>query len=55
VVALLLEESEAFQKLRQKIDFLNRSGLKPAEIAKIVGRTGTHVNKELAGIRKARR
>ena len=55
IVALLLEQSDRFPQLKQKIDFLDRAGMRPAEIAKVVGKTGTHVNKELAGIRKARK
>jgi len=55
IIALLLEESEAFPKLRQRVDFLDRAGLKPSDIAKVLGRTGNYVSKELAGIRRARR
>jgi hypothetical protein len=55
IIALLFEQSDRFPQLKQKIDFLDRSGMRPADIAKVVGRTGTHVSKELAGIRKARK
>jgi hypothetical protein len=55
IIALLLEQSESFKTLKQKIDFLDRTGLKPVEISKVVGKTNTHVNKELAGIRKSRK
>ncbi len=55
IIALLLEQSDAFSKLRQKVDFLDRSGMKPTEIAKVLGKTAGYVNKELAGIRKARK
>lgn len=38
--------------LREQIKTLNNFGLQPKEIAEILGRTGTYVNKELVGIRK---
>lgn len=41
--------------LRQQVELLSDFGLKPNEIAKIVCRTGTYVNKELAGIRKLKK
>jgi hypothetical protein len=55
IISLLLHQSESFKTLRQKVDFLDQAGMKPTEIAKLVGRTNTYVNKELAGIRKARK
>ena len=55
MLALLLERSESHHTLRQKIDFLDRSGMKATEIGKILGKTANHVGKELTGIRKARK
>ena len=55
IIALLLRGSEEAPNLRQQIEILADLGLKPVEIADILGRTNTHVNKELSGIRKSRR
>ncbi len=38
--------------LKEKIAFLDRAGIGPTEIGKVLGRTTTHVSKELAGLRK---
>lgn len=56
IVALLLRgRDEETPKLRQQIEFLHDLGLKPVEIAEILGKTNTHINKELSGIRKSRK
>ncbi len=56
IVALLLRgRNEETPSLRSQIEFLHDLGLKPVEIAEILGRTNTHINKELSGIRKARK
>lgn len=56
IVALLLRrKDEQTLTLRQQIDILNDLGIKPAEIAEILGRTNTYINKELSGIRKNRK
>jgi hypothetical protein len=56
IVALLLRGRNAeTPKLREQIETLHDLGLKPVEIAEILGRTNTHINKELSGIRKARK
>lgn len=58
IVALLLrrEEEEATPSLRQQIETLFDLGIKkPSEIAEILGKSGTHINKELSGIRKSRK
>jgi len=41
--------------LREKIRILNDLGLKPSEIADILGRTNKYINKELSESRKAKR
>lgn len=54
IVALLLRrKNEQTLKLRQQIEILDDLGIKPAEIAVILGRTNTYINKELSGIRKS--
>jgi hypothetical protein len=52
IIALLLEQSESHSTLKEKVAFLDRSGMGPTEIGKVLGRTKTHVTKELAGLRK---
>ena len=53
IVALLLrKKDEKTLTLRQQIEILSDLGIKPAEIAEILGRTNTYINKELSGIRK---
>jgi hypothetical protein len=53
IVALLLRrKDEQVLTLRQQIEILDDLGIKPAEIAEILGRTNTYINKELSGIRK---
>lgn len=53
IVALLLRrKDEKTLTLRQQIEILSDLGIKPAEIAEILGRTNTYINKELSGIRK---
>ena len=54
IIALLLEQSDSHPTLKEKIAFLDRSGMGPTEIGKVLGRTTTHVTKELAGLRKKR-
>lgn len=56
VVALLLRgPSDEPLTLRQKVAILAELGLKPAEIADVLGRTNTYVSKELSGIRKTQK
>ena len=56
IIALLLRRQEADTlTLRQQIEVLNDLGLKPSEIAEILGRSNIYVNKELSGLRKVRR
>ena len=54
IIALLLRgKQDVTPTLRQQIEILDDMGLKPAEIAEILGRTSKYVSKELSGIRKA--
>lgn len=57
IVALLLRrEEDTTPSLRQQIETLYDLGIKkPSDIAEILGKTGTHINKELSGIRKLRK
>jgi len=56
IVALLLRQgSEDMPTLRDQIKILAELGIKPTEIAEIIGRTSTYINKELSGIRKSQK
>ena len=55
ISVLLRGKEEVPLTLRQRIEILADLKLKPAEIAEILGRTNTYVNKELSGIRKSRK
>ncbi len=56
IVALLLRRKESeVLSLKQQIEILNDLGLKPIEIAEILGRSNIYINKELSGLRKARK
>jgi hypothetical protein len=56
IIALLLRgKDEQTPSLKKQIEVLNDLGVGPSEIAKILGKTSTHVNKELSGIRKGRK
>ena len=56
IVALMLRgKDDQKLNLRQRIEILDELGLKPLEIADILGRKNTHINKELTGIRKTRK
>jgi hypothetical protein len=55
IVSLLLRRKEEhLLPLKQQIEILDEMGIRPAEIARIIGRTSTYVGKELVGIRRAR-
>jgi len=55
IIALLLEQSESHSTLKQKVAFLDRAGMGPTEIGKVLGRKTTHISKELAGLRKGKK
>ncbi len=41
--------------LKEQVRMLDSFGIRPVDIADILGRTAGHVNKELVGIRKGRK
>lgn len=56
IIALMLRpRSDKAPSLRQQIEILSDLGLKPTEIATVLGKTSNHINKELTGIRKSRK
>lgn len=56
IVALLLKRKDPDTlTLRQQIEILNDLGLKPLEIAEILGRSNLYINKELSELRKSRK
>lgn len=55
IIALLLEQSELHPTLKDKVAFLDRAGMGPTVIGKVLGRTKTHITKELAGLRKEKK
>jgi len=56
IIALLLRsKGEDTLTLRQQIEILNDLGLKPLEIAEILGRSNIYINKELSELRKGRK
>jgi hypothetical protein len=55
VIALLLRtlsKSGDSLSLRDQVQLLSDLGMRPKDIAEILGRTSTYVNKELASLRK---
>ncbi len=55
IVSLLLKRKEGdLLPLKEQIEILYDFGLKPIEIAGIIGRSNLYVNKEIFGIRKIR-
>ena len=55
MIALSLRrDGEQTLSVKQQIETLHRLNIRPTEIAQILGRTPTHVNKELTGLRKTK-
>jgi len=53
IVALLLrQKNKETYTLRDQIKILSELGIKPVEIAEILGKTNSYINKELSGLRK---
>jgi IS30 family transposase len=56
IIALILKRKDPDTfTLRQQIEILNDLGLKPLEIAEILGRSNTYINKEISRLRKSRK
>lgn len=55
MIALMLRRDEQPLNLKQQVEILSDLGMKPVEIAETLGKSGTHINKELSGIRKGRK
>lgn len=57
IISLLLRtisENGPTLKIKEQVRILDDLGLRPRDISEILGRTPTHINKELTGIRKER-
>lgn len=55
MISLLLrmvQQDKSSISLRDQIQILDNLGLRPRDIAAILGKTPTHISKELVGIRK---
>ena len=53
IIALLLRrKDQEVLTLKQQISTLNDLGLRPTEMAQILGRSSNYINKELSQIRK---
>jgi hypothetical protein len=56
MIALSLREQASQDRkfsLKEQIELLDGFGLRPKDIADILGKTGGHVNKELVAIRRS--
>lgn len=51
----IVQQEKSAISLRDKIRILDNLGLRPKDIASILGRTPTYISKELAGIRKKKK
>ena len=57
MISLLLRmapREEPGISLKEQVRILSDLGMRPRDIAEILGRTASHINKELAGFRKER-
>ena len=55
IINLLLQQSVSeagVRTIREQVQLLHTVGLKPKEIAEILGKTSVYVNKEISGLRK---
>lgn len=48
----MIPSDKPSMSLKNQVEILDNLGLRPRDIAIILGRTSGHINKELAGIRK---
>lgn len=57
MISLLLrivQQEKSSINLKDQVRILDNLNLRPRDIAAILGRTSSHINKELAGIRKSK-
>ncbi|WP_332052188.1 hypothetical protein [Reyranella sp.] len=52
IVAILIRGGDNPMSLKQQIEILSDAGMRPKDIATVLGKSGTHINKELTGIRR---
>jgi len=52
IIAVIIRGGENPMPLKRQIETLSDLGLRPVEIAEILGKTSTHINKELSSLRK---
>lgn len=55
IISLLLrmvDERKSSISLKEQVKILDSLSLRPRDIAAILGRTSSHINKELSGIRR---
>lgn len=58
MISLLLrivQQEKPAISLKDQVQILDNVGLRPRDIADILGRTPTHISKELTGIRKGKK
>ena len=53
IIGLLVRQGEEqMASLRRQVEILSNLGLRPVDIAEILGKSSAYVNKELSGLRK---
>jgi len=53
MIALLVRQKEEHSiSLKRQVEILKDLGMRPVDIAETLGKTSTHINKELSGLRK---
>jgi len=52
ILLRMLPREGASMSLKEQVRILDNLGIRPRDIAQILGRTQTHITKELAGLRK---
>ena len=55
IIGVLVRAGDRQPALKEQIEMLSDLGLRPVEIAQILGKTSSHINKELSGVRKQRK
>lgn len=55
IFIMLSKKGDEFTLLKEQVSVLDKLNFRPKEIATILGRTPTHITKELTSIRKAKK